>query len=45
MTAISVRSSASPSGGVDDDWTTRLARFGLLGKGVVHLRYAVRKST
>lgn len=37
MTATSVRSSASPSGGVDDDWTTRLARFGLLGKGVVHV--------
>lgn len=37
MTATSVRSSASSSGGAGDTWTTRLARFGLLGKGVVHV--------
>lgn len=36
MTATSTRTSASPSGGAGVTWTERLARFGLLGKGVVH---------
>jgi hypothetical protein len=37
VTTTSVRTSASPSGGAGDGWTERLARFGLLGKGVVHV--------
>lgn len=37
MTTTSVRTSASPSGGAGDGWTERLARFGLLGKGVLHV--------
>ena len=34
MTATSTRTSAPSSGGAD--WSDRLARFGLLGKGVLH---------
>lgn len=38
MTATSpTHTSASPSGGADDTWVERLARFGLLGKGVLHV--------
>lgn len=35
MTATSAHRSAPPSGGAD--WSDRLARFGLLGKGVLHV--------
>ncbi len=36
MTTTSTRTSASPGSGAGETWTERLARFGLLGKGVVH---------
>lgn len=36
MTATSTRTPAPPSGGAGDTWTERLARFGLMGKGVLH---------
>jgi hypothetical protein len=37
VTTTSPRASASPPGGAGDTWVDRLARFGLLGKGVVHV--------
>lgn len=37
MTTTTTRTPAPPSGGAGDTWTERLARFGLLGKGVVHV--------
>ena len=36
MTTTTTRPPAPPSGGAGDTWTERLARFGLLGKGVLH---------